>query len=297
MAFDDSYAEITDTSVKALRALIARAGLNSCDCVEKHELHARAEEAAALLRDGLSTPPASPPLRPTGGIHARPDLMGVEAVSFNDMARASKVQRVPQLLNDDEIAAVEALAQHIGWHQINPAGKTNWKTCYLNAEHAFSLHLPEIKAKVFAAARKVDEQCWGVMRGTSQLGMRCIEYHQVGVGGGLPWIHHRDWGSLLTVDIMLSPRADFEGGTFQTSTVEGTLQPHEPFERGDALCFVSHKPHNVAPVTRGTRRVLILEIWEGEDRPCRARCNTAIGACTCAYDSERWESQSAVNVQ
>ena len=41
---------------------------------------------------------------------------------------------------------------------------------------------------------------------------------------------------------------------------------------------------DVAPVTRGTRRVLVVELWLGEDRPCARRCNTNVGACTCEYD-------------
>ena len=68
--------------------------------------------------------------------------------------------------------------------------------------------------------------------------------------------------------------------------VSGELEAHTPFERGDALLFVSHKPHCVAPVTAGLRKVLVMELWEGEERNCPARCNTPWGGCTCAYDRE-----------
>lgn len=50
-------------------------------------------------------------------------------------------------------------------------------------------------------------------------------------------------------------------------------------EMGDALVFVSHKPHFVAPVLAGERRVLIMEVWEGEERTCPHRCEARRGPC------------------
>ena len=35
------------------------------------------------------------------------------------------------------------------------------------------------------------------------------------------------------------------------------------FEKGDVAVFQSHKYHNVLPVTKGQRKVLICELWEG----------------------------------
>ena len=51
---------------------------------------------------------------------------------------------------------MRALADEIGPHQVNKAGKTNWKTCYLNGGHRFSTALPGLKARLIAAARRVD---------------------------------------------------------------------------------------------------------------------------------------------
>ena len=85
-------------------------------------------------------------------------------------------------------------------------------------------------------------------RPASEVGVRCVEYHTVQPGGGLPDPKHHDIGSLLTVDILLSPRAEFGGGTFSTLEADGELLPHrfggrgEGQERpGDALLFLSHK--------------------------------------------------------
>ena len=252
---------IASASVGSLKKYIARAGLQSSDCIEKNELTTRAQAAWMLLRsvDGLNelasaaAPRSSDRSSGAAGIHCRPDLKGTEHPAYNDFARASRVQHVEGLLTDDEILSVHALADTVGPHQVNKAGKLNWKTSYLNSMHHFSTHLPALKAKLIQAARDVDARSgWNVLSGveSSKLGVRVAEHHTVGVGGCLPWIHHRDIGSLVTIDVMLSAPEDFEGGRFQTSEVDGTLTSHTGFEHGDALFFISHKPHNVAPVRR-----------------------------------------------
>ena len=62
----------------------------------------------------------------------------------------------------------------------------------------------------------------------------------------------------------MSSAGDFAGGNFQTLEADGHLEPHQ-FELGDALVFVSHKYHCVAPVTAGRRRVLVTELFCGEE--------------------------------
>ena len=51
------------------------------------------------------------------------------------------------------------------------------------------------------------------------------------------------------------------------------------FERGDALIFPSYKYHGVSRVESGRRRVLVLELWNGEERFCNHRCTVARGDC------------------
>ena len=51
------------------------------------------------------------------------------------------------------------------------------------------------------------------------------------------------------------------------------------FELGDAVAFPSHKFHNVRPVTKGRRTVLVAELWEGEPRICAHRCLLPEGDC------------------
>lgn len=65
-----------------------------------------------------------------------------------------------------------------------------------------------------------------------------------------------------TVRCCVPCAGDFLGGNFQTLEADGHLKPHQ-FELGDALVFVSHKYHCVAPVTAGRRRVLVTELFSG----------------------------------
>jgi len=72
--------------------------------------------------------------------------------------------------------------------------------------------------------------------------------------------------SVLTLVVALNdPTTDFDGGVFRTHEADGTQREHR-LAPGDCLCLVSHKYHNVTPVTRGTRRSLVVELWEGGSR-------------------------------
>ena len=89
-----------------------------------------------------------------------------------------------------------------------------------------------------------------------------------------------------------------QGGVFQTHETDGSMMQHlmEPGSRwslivqvsfaligcmrwcgeyspktftsayvGDCVCFVSHKYHNVTPVTAGSRRSFVIEMWQGSN--------------------------------
>ena len=98
------------------------------------------------------------------------------------------------------------------------------------------------------------------------ISLRSAEYHTVLAEGGLPMHAHADYGSLVTMDLMLSDTSEFEGGVFQTREEDGELLSHT-FERGDALVFLSHKHHGVSAVTAGRRNIMVCEFWEA----CRGR--------------------------
>ena len=81
----------------------------------------------------------------------------------------------------------------------------------------------------------------------------------------------------MTVDLMLTE--GFEGGEFQTLEAPDDELRSWTFEKGDAMAFVSHKFHCVAPVRAGLRAVVILEFWEGPARRCAHRCLDPNGEC------------------
>ena len=138
-----------------------------------------------------------------------------------------------------------------------------------------------LKAKLIQAARDVDaSNGWNVLRGveSSKLGVRVAEHHTVGVGGCLPWIHHRDWGSLVTIDVMLSAPGEYEGGTFQTSEVDGSLTAHTGFEYGDALFFISHKPHSACLCPRASNPRIATS--SGSHMSYSAPTHARLKACT-----------------
>ena len=133
---------------------------------------------------------------------------------------------------------------------------------------------------MFDAAAEADRELWGgVLEGREALSIRSVEYHTVLADSGIAMDAHADHGSLVTIDFMLSDPSEFEGGAFQTLEPDGSLLQHT-FERGDALVFLSHKYHSVSTLTRGTRQVMVCELWQGTEnlRPTRD-------------ETERWQGE------
>lgn len=199
-----------------------------------------------------------------------------------DRAQASRVVPLPALLSAADVARVHSCASD----SPSSAGKDlskhdgRWETLYLHSDGHFRRECADILAKIGREARRAEaaepSMCQLLTSLPAQdVGCRCIEYHEVRAGGGLPDPHHHDIGSLVTVDVMLSdPAVDFEGGEFHTLESDGSMKPHIFARMGDALMFVSHKYHCVQPVRAGLRRVLVLEFWLGPDRRCAHRCDT-----------------------
>lgn len=162
--------------------------------------------------------------------------------------------------------------------------------------------MPELAVRIAALARHVDAEVgWGLLEGIpfggaaaglsvagaegaaagSSINIRVVEWHEYWHEATLCQREHFDRGSLITVGMMLSSTDDFEGGAFQTLEADGTMKTHT-YEQGDALVFVSHKYHCVAPVTNGKRNVMIVELWRGPERHCAHRCTEPVLA-QCPY--------------
>ncbi|KAH8055388.1 hypothetical protein JL722_8296 [Aureococcus anophagefferens] len=148
-----------------------------------------------------------------------------------------------------------------------------WDTLYLSTDLRFNRRFPELLAKL-SAPRAPRTRRRSATLGAGGATAAVVEYHRV-AGGELRHEHHVDSGSCYTVDCMLArPDADFSGGDF---VAEGLRTPLD--DLGDVVVFPSHKRHNVRPVTRGERSVLVVEFWTGPERACGHRCERASGPC------------------
>jgi hypothetical protein len=98
--------------------------------------------------------------------------------------------------------------------------------------------------------------------GVNSLNLRLVEHWEYSPGGGLVDPEHYDNNSVLTLVCLLSDSSTFEGGTFRTNESNGNMKEYA-MNRGDAICFVSHKLHNVVPLVSGKRRSMVIELWEG----------------------------------
>lgn len=94
------------------------------------------------------------------------------------------------------------------------------------------------------------------------LSIRVVEHWHYDVGGGLVDNYHYDTDSVITIVALLSDASDFDGGTFRTFEHDGTHLEH-PMLQGDVICFLSHKYHNIVALTRGIRRSMVVELWQG----------------------------------
>ena len=83
--------------------------------------------------------------------------------------------------------------------------------------------------------------------GVDSLFLRLAEHWQYSAGGGLVDPEHYDNNSVLTIVSMLSDPEDCDGGVCRTHEPDGSMKEH-PLSRGDVICFVSHKLHNVTPL-------------------------------------------------
>ena len=201
----------------------------------------------------------------------------------DDAANRCPVVKLPRFLSVAEVAAIHAFADEVGdlcgaQRKCADAatGAPAWDTLYLSTDLRFNRRFPALVAKLLGAARAADAATFGDYGRGAVLRPRVVEYHRVRRGGELRHEHHVDSGSCYTVDCMLArPDADFSGGDFVAEGLEGRAFD----DLGDVVVFPSHKRHNVRPVTRGERSVLVVEFWTGPERACGHRCERASGPC------------------
>lgn len=219
----------------------------------------------------------------------------VERLFDLERAQATRAVLVKGFLSLEDMAELEAKLDELSRLPLGRFARdargvpqlcdAPWETTYLHTDSHFARVCPGLRARLLALAERVDAvEGWGLLSGERQphsaARLRTVELHCVRQGGALADRDHYDGGSLVTVDVMLSrPGADFTGGEFGTPEADGSTTVHAQFDRGDALVFVSHKRHFVAPVRSGLRRVLVAELWDGPERSCAHRCADPRGDC------------------
>jgi hypothetical protein len=102
-----------------------------------------------------------------------------------------------------------------------------WVTTYLHTNHLFQTRFAELFERLHKLALDTDDEHWGIRRACEAgdcgaVRARVIEVHEAGPGAGLAADKHYDSGSIVTLDVLLSPTTDFEGGQLQMMEPDGT---------------------------------------------------------------------------
>jgi len=193
------------------------------------------------------------------------------------LARKSKVSVKRELLTSEDIEDLLRMADAIrseeGIEGNNPENSTHEckHAIMINNDNRLRWELPGVLGKVVKFAEESLERGeWckeggplNAIEGIEGLTVRVAEVWTYEVGGGLVDNYHLDTDSIVTIVCLLSEIVEFEGGKFQTFEV-GDTQLDYGMERGDGACLVSHKYHNIERVSRGRRKSLVVEMWEGE---------------------------------
>jgi hypothetical protein len=184
-----------------------------------------------------------------------------------------------RLLSERDIGDLDHIQRQIGRTQSalhnNPENQTHAhkQACMMNNPPNYLLQTskPSIVGKIIRFAQQAWIQGdWSgpggplehVKGGIEGLSIRVIELWEYTVGGGLMDSYHYDTDSIITIVTLLSNPEDFEGGDFRTFEVGDHHKTYE-MNKGDAVAFISHKFHNITELTRGCRRSLVMELWQG----------------------------------
>lgn len=207
--------------------------------------------------------------------------LDIQLIDIIDVSKArnSRVSYASKLLSIADIEEVEAIKRNIVSESAlcnNPQNSNHiFKVAtFLNnpPEYIICNQSPQIIGKLLQFAIQAWNDCkWSgeinnpgplyeVTGGVPSLSIRVIEHWEYEVGGGLSDPFHYDVDSVVTVVALLSE--DFQGGIFRTNESDNSQMEHT-MTQGDAVCFVSHKYHNITPVTQGIRRSLVMELWQG----------------------------------
>lgn len=170
-------------------------------------------------------------------------VLSFESSLENNPQNATHKQKVGTFLNNPPSYSIQTDAPHVIGKMLRFAFQAwaaeDWSG---NSEHPGPLY--------------------GITGGIQSLSIRVVEHWEYQVGSGLPDPLHYDTDSVITIVALLSESDDFEGGVFRTNESCGEHLEHR-MDQGDTICFISHKYHNITPLTRGVRKSMVIELWQG----------------------------------
>lgn len=198
------------------------------------------------------------------------------------LARSSNVIHSTALLNNNDLSSIELVRDEIINKQNlldnNPQNMTHMNKvgAFLNSPPLYPLysHAPQVIGKMINFANEAwlkgnwsgskdnPGPLYNITGGILSLSIRVVEHWIYNVGGGLVDNFHYDVDSVITIVALLSDSNDYEGGLFRTYESNDTHLIHS-MNQGDAICFVSHKFHNITPLLKGIRKSLVIELWQG----------------------------------
>lgn len=199
-------------------------------------------------------------------------IPGMISVIDVDLANSAPVVKSEAFWTESDLEEVDRACAKIletsTALENNPQNRVHTgKTCLMLSNNRVMDDCSPFVCKLRKFAAEAWDQFSGplaaIKGGQGSLNIRVIEAWTYEVGGGLTDPSHYDNNSVLTFVTALTDQGDFEGGVFRTKAEEGDGWTEHPLYRGDIICFVSHKTHTVTPVTKGTRRSLVIELWEG----------------------------------
>jgi len=177
---------------------------------------------------------------------------------------------IEQVISPEDVKQIDGFADHVRTSMPenfesrifsdDPKNGGNNVT-YMN--QIFKERIPKIYSNIIELSNeeivrnKWDPQIKG------KLGVRCIERLEYNTGSFLDW--HEDHDSIYTLILSLSQSGtDYEGGEFKLKLDHSEIVSHTA-NMGSGFIFRSECSHAVAPVSKGTRTVLVLEFWEFQD--------------------------------
>ncbi|CAE8597662.1 unnamed protein product [Polarella glacialis] len=209
-------------------------------------------------------------LPPTVAWGPPPEELPEELPDLEEIAAEAPNLRLGVLRNFldlDEAALLHRLVHHpLAWEVKDRHSSLAFKHNVRRVEAVLRESARRLYAKLLCTAWAVDHRLWRSMRPEEYVlpQIEYIEYDVEKIGGEGGIGKHTDNGSLVSMVVLISDPADFEGGL---NSFSGPPQRRVPLKPGDAVFFYGDKcEHWITPVTSGRRVILQMELQQSPQR-------------------------------